>query len=115
MLPTQRPSLLVEGGLHTVGVKRPVEVVGHVLFTAPDQLDRVSNLACDGHCLGDEVEFQTPTECATDQLVVHLDFFHGQPGDLGRRLLGEHRHLGADPQLAGIFTHMGHAAHGLKR
>lgn len=65
--------------------------------------------------LGDEIKLQTPAECATDQLVVHLDFFHGQPGDLGGRLLGKHRHLGADPQLAGIFAHMGHTTHGFKR
>ena len=89
--------------------------MGHVLFAAPDQLDRIINLLGNRHRLGNEVKVQPPAEGAADQLVMHLHALQRQAAHRCRRLLGERRHLGAHPQLAGVRAHLRHAGHGFQR
>src|SRR5690606_23931747 len=85
-----------------------------VLFAAPDQLDRVAELAGDVYRLKDEVRLQTTAKPATDELVVDNHFFHWHAADFGGTHLRKTWGLAANPQLAHVRAHVRHAGHRLQ-
>ena len=53
--------------------ERAVEVVAHVFFARPQQLDRLAELLRQHHGFGDEVVRQPSTESAADARHAHFD------------------------------------------
>src|SRR5680860_1786502 len=87
------PILSVEAGREPVIVVRPVYVVLDVLFAAPDNLHRSIDLLRDRHCLSDAVHVQSPSEPATEQMVMNLDPFGREAGNLRGRGPVSYTHL----------------------
>ena len=72
----------IETGGQSALRDRPVEVVRHVLFARPDQLDgNAGKLLCDGSCLTHVILCAAAaTEAAAERMLVDLAFFERQAG-----------------------------------
>ncbi|MNR62840.1 hypothetical protein D3C85_1849690 [compost metagenome] len=55
MFPADRTQVFVQCRIEAIDVVRAITVVGHILFPTPDQLDRITELAGDIHCLKDKI------------------------------------------------------------
>ena len=113
----------VEAGRHPALRDRPVEVVRHVLFAAPDHLDRdPRKLLGDGHRLAHVVlRAAAPSESAAEVVPVDLAFRERQArglrqgGQRGLRVLGRHPHLGLVGRDPGGAVHRLHGRVGEER
>ncbi len=113
MLEGDGHAALVEACREQVVIIGAIDVVLGVLLARPHDLDRAIHLLGDLHGLGDAVYIQTPAEAAAEVLVVNLNLFLRQTGNLCRRHLGTNRDLSTDPDIAPIFTHVNGAVHRL--
>ncbi len=58
---------------------------------------------------------ESPAEAAANEMVVNLYRVFRQAGEVGDTILCPRRHLGADPDVAGVFRVMHRAVHRLHR
>ena len=94
----------IETSSHLRGISRTMEVMLHVLFTRPDQLDRLANLHGRLESLLEVVHLVAAAEAATEERLMHRDLVLGQTSDhLGHDVAGT-RCLGRRPNLGRIAT-----------
>ena len=94
---TVRPAgdlpIRIERRDQVVLAERSEEVVAHVLFARPQQLDRLADLLRQHHGFGDEVVRQPPAESAADARHAHLDLQAIDAGELRGDSRSAARHL----------------------
>src|SRR5262249_32560136 len=89
-----------QGGGNRVAIGRPVDVVPHVLFTRPHDLDRARNLFGDAHCAFDHVGLETTAEATTEVVVIDRHLVDRDSRGLSRIFLASALYLRAGPDLA---------------
>ena len=110
-----------QGSRNRVAINRPVDIVLHVLFARPHDLDRSRNLFGDAHCARDHVRLEPAAEAAAEVVVVDRHLVDRETRGLGRIFLGPALHLRAGPDLAGArrqthgTVHRFHGGMGEKR
>ena len=113
-LQDHRPALRVERAGELVVARRPVEVVGHVVFARPHQLDRpAAHGLGDLHRLRDVVHVDAPSEAAAQEGGAHGDLLGLEAGDLGGHAFRELLELRGSVDEAGVLPHVGREVHRL--
>src|ERR1700730_9423901 len=90
-----------EGGGHPVVIDGAVEVVLHVLLTAPHDFDRAIDFLGNTRGLFDTVHLEPASKAPSDQLVMDDYLLKRQTGDLRRYGFRARKDLGCAPPLAG--------------
>src|SRR6476646_867081 len=82
-----------------------------VFLSTPYDFYRPIDLLCDRDGLGHAIYVKPAAKTATNQMIVDLNFFRGQSGNLGSGGLSPADHLISDPNLAAIRAYVSHAVH----
>src|SRR5262249_49805564 len=88
-------------GGNRIAIRWSIDVMLHVFFARPYDLDRARNLFGDAHRACDHVRLEPAAESAAEVVVVDRHLFHRQARGLGRILLAPALYLRAGPDLAG--------------
>src|SRR5262249_31755908 len=90
-----------QGGGNRVAIGRPVDVVPHILFTRPHDLDRARNFFGDAHGAFDHVGFEPAAEAAAEVMVIDRHLVDRDSRGLSRIFLASALYLRAGPDLTG--------------
>ena len=114
-LPGDQLAALVEGADRGVEGRRPVNVVGRVVFPRPQELHGLADRLGGFDRGGDEVDIQAAAEAAAEERGVHAHLLGLEPGGarggLLRHLLDLRRHV----DVAALGAHVGGAVLRLER
>src|SRR5690242_20605511 len=108
-------SLGIEAGIHDITAGRTIEVVSHVVFARPEELDGLVNCLRNEDGFRREIESHGPLspKTAAYKRGVDGDGGKGQPGyGCGIPLNGT-RGLQGPPDFASVLAHIGSAVRGL--
>ncbi len=110
-----RPALRVQPAGELVVARGPVEVVGDVVLTSPQELDRRPHRLGDLDRLGDEVDVDPPPEASAEEGGPHRDLLEREAARLGGHPRGHLLELGRTVDEAGVLADIGREVHGLHR
>ncbi len=110
-----RPALRVEGAREPVVARGPVEVVRHVIFARPHELEGGPHRLRDLHRLGDEVHVDAPPEATAQVGGAHGDLLGLEARHLRRHSRRHLLELGGAADQARVLADVGREVHRLHR
>src|SRR5262249_22758229 len=90
-------------GRNRVPISRPIDVVLHILFARPHDLDRGRDLFGNAHRAFYHVGLEPAAEAAAEVMVVDRHLVDWDARGLSRILLASALHLRAGPDLTGAW------------
>ncbi len=113
MFPGGHFALRVNGALHFVVGRGAIEIVLHVVFAGPQDLDGLAGGFCHLCRFHYEISLIAAAEASAHQCGVHVYFFRRQPGNFGDHLLRPLRGLRGNPGFRAVGPDVHGAVHRL--